>query len=46
MTASEEWPPSAEELIEDPQLFEAVRETDPDYLDELVEDYPELREMF
>jgi hypothetical protein len=43
MTATtDEWPPSPEELLEDPQLLEAVRETDPDYLEELSDEYPEL----
>jgi len=38
----DEWPPSPEELLEDPQLLEAVRETDPDYLEDLSEEYPGL----
>jgi hypothetical protein len=38
----DDWPPSPDELLDDPELLEAVRETDPDYLVELSEEYPEL----
>ncbi len=42
MYTSDDWPPSAEEMIESPELVEAVRETDPEYFDDLLQEHPEL----
>jgi hypothetical protein len=44
MNNADEWPPSPDEMLENPELIEAVRETDPDYFYEVAEDYPELTE--
>ena len=38
----DDWPPTPGELLEDPELLEAVREIDPEYIEEISDEYPEL----
>jgi len=42
VTNAEDWPPSADEIRENPELIETLRDCDPDYLDELIADNPDL----
>ena len=38
----EDWPPSAEQLLEDSDLLEEIKEFYPDHFSELLEEHPEL----
>ena len=42
MQYDEDWPPSAETLMENPELIDEVREFYPDHFESLLEENPEL----